>query len=175
MAAEVFKCLILLKFCPKRLRHARFSCVFVQVCAVFQGTSLLSLDAKGRMTMPCRHREALALSCALEVTVTRHPDGCLLIYPRNRWEKKREAIAALPYSARFLQRIVLGSAVDLTVDKAGRVLIPADLRTLAGLEKEVALVGMGEHFELWDAKHLAKLEEEAAAAGFEAAAGDFQF
>ena len=80
-----------------------------------------------------------------------------------------------PYSARFLQRIVLGSAVDLTVDKAGRVLIPADLRTLAGLEKEVALVGMGEHFELWDAKRLAKLEEEAAAAGFEAAAGDFQF
>ena len=115
---------------------------------MFQGTSLLSLDAKGRMTMPSRHREALALSCALEVTVTRHPDGCLLIYPRNRWEKKREAIAALPYSARFLQRIVLGSAVDLTVDKAGRVLIPADLRTLAGLEKEVALVGMGEHFEL---------------------------
>ena len=108
---------------------------------MFQGTSLLSLDAKGRMTMPSRHREALALSCALEVTVTRHPDGCLLIYPRNRWEKKREAIAALPYSARFLQRIVLGSAVDLTVDKAGRVLIPADLRTLAGLEKEVALVG----------------------------------
>lgn len=103
---------------------------------MFQGTSLLSLDAKGRMTMPSRHREALALSCALEVTVTRHPDGCLLIYPRNRWEKTREAIAALPYSARFLQRIVLGSAVDLTVDKAGRVLIPADLRTLAGLEKK---------------------------------------
>ena len=87
---------------------------------MFQGTSLLSLDAKGRMTMPSRHREALALSCSLEVTVTRHPDGCLLIYPRNRWEKKREAIAALPYSARFLQRIVLGSAVDLTIDKAGR-------------------------------------------------------
>ena len=119
------------------------------------------------MTMPSRHREALALSCSLEVTVTRHPDGCLLIYPRNRWEKKREAIAALPYSARFLQRIVLGSAVDLTIDKAGRVLIPADLRTLAGLEKEVVLVGVLDR--------LAKLEEEAAAAGFEAAAGDFQF
>ena len=142
---------------------------------MFQGTSLLSLDAKGRMTMPSRHREALAVSCALEVTLTRHPDGCLLIYPRGRWEKKREALAALPYSARFLQRIVLGSAVDLTIDKAGRLLIPADLRTLAGLDKEVALVGMGEHFELWDAKRLAKLEEEASAAGFEAAAGEFQF
>jgi protein mraZ len=127
------------------------------------------------MTMPSRHREALAASCALEVTITRHPDGCLLVYPRPRWEEKRAALAALPYSARFLQRIVLGSAVDLALDKAGRLLIPADLRTLAGIDKDVALVGMGEHFEIWDAARLAKLEEEAAAAGFDAAAGDFQF
>ncbi len=127
------------------------------------------------MTMPSRHREALASSCALEVTLTRHPDGCLLIYPRGCWEKKRAQLAALPYSARFLQRIVLGSAVDMTLDKAGRILIPADLRTLAGIDREVALVGMGGHFELWDAQRLAKLEAEAAAAGFEAAAGGFQF
>lgn len=125
--------------------------------------------------MPSRHREALAASCALEVTITRHPDGCLLVYPRPRWEEKRASLAALPYSARFLQRIVLGSAVDLALDKAGRLLIPADLRTLAGIDKDVALVGMGEHFEIWDAARLAKLEEEAAAAGFDAAAGDFQF
>lgn len=125
--------------------------------------------------MPSRHREALAASCALEVTITRHPDGCLLVYPRPRWEEKRAALATLPYSARFLQRIVLGSAVDLALDKAGRLLIPADLRTLAGIDKDVALVGMGEHFEIWDAARLAKLEEEAAAAGFDAAAGDFQF
>ena len=142
---------------------------------MFQGTHFASLDAKGRIALPSRLRAALTEAGAASLVAARHPDGCLLIYPRNRWEKKREAIAALPYSARFLQRIVLGSAVDLTIDKAGRVLIPADLRTLAGLEKEVALVGMGEHFELWDAKRLAKLEEEAAAAGFEAAAGDFQF
>lgn len=127
------------------------------------------------MTMPSRHREALALSCALEVTVTRHPDGCLLIYPRNRWEIKRLELVRLPYAARFVQRIVLGSAVDLTVDKAGRLLIPADLRTMTGLEKQVALVGMGEYFELWDARRLAKLEQEAAAAGFDAVTGDFQF
>ena len=149
--------------------------MFVQGGAVFQGTNLLSLDAKGRMTMPSRHREALALSCALEVTVTRHPDGCLLIYPRPRWEEKRRALVALTYAARFLQRIVLGSAVDQTIDKAGRLLIPADLRTLAGIDKDVALVGMGEHFEVWDAAKLAKLEQEAAASGFDAAAGDFLF
>ena len=145
------------------------------VLAVFQGTSLLSLDAKGRMTMPSRHREALARDCALEVTVTRHPDGCLVIYPRPVWEERRAALSRLGYAARALQRMVLGSAVDLTIDAAGRLLIPADLRTLAGISKEVALVGLGEHFELWDAKRLAEEEAAAMAAGFDAAAGGFQF
>lgn len=145
------------------------------VRAVFQGTSLLSLDAKGRMTMPSRYREALVRDCALEVTITRHPDGCLIIYPRPVWEKRREALSRLGYAARALQRMVLGSAVDLTVDAAGRLLIPADLRTLAGIAKDVALVGLGEHFELWDAERLAKEEAAAMAAGFEAAAGGFQF
>ena len=142
---------------------------------VFQGTSLLSLDAKGRMTMPSRHRELLAQQCALEVTITRHPDGCLLIYPRDVWKERREALSRLGYAARVLQRIVLGSAVDLTIDAAGRLLIPADLRVLAGLKKEVALVGLGTHFELWDAEALARQEAEALAAGIEAAAGGFQF
>ena len=113
--------------------------------------------------------------CALEVTMTRHPDGCLLIYPRNVWLERREALAKLGYAARVLQRIVLGSAVDLTIDSAGRLLIPSDLRVLAGLSKEVALVGLGTHFELWDAQKLAQQEAEALAAGIEAAAGGFQF
>ena len=125
--------------------------------------------------MPSRHREALSSSSNLEVTVTRHPDGCLLIYPRPVWEERKVALANLGYAARALQRIVLGSAVDMTVDAAGRLLIPADLRTLAGLKKEVALVGLGSHFEVWDADKLAQLEKEALEAGFEASAAGFQF
>ena len=142
---------------------------------MFQGTSLLSLDAKGRMTMPTRHREALEGVCALAVTVTRHPDGCMLIYPRPVWEEKRKALSSLPYSARALQRIVLGGAVDLTVDAAGRMLIPAELRTLCGLNREVALLGLGEHFELWDAGRLAEREKAALEAGLAEQAADFQF
>lgn len=125
--------------------------------------------------MPSRHREALSSSSNLEVTVTRHPDGCLLIYPRAVWHERKVALANLGYGARALQRIVLGSAVDLTVDAAGRLLLPADLRTLAGLKKEVALVGLGSHFEVWDADKLAQMEKEALEAGFEAAAAGFQF
>ncbi len=141
---------------------------------MFQGTSLLTLDAKGRMTIPTRHREALNEACSLQVTLTRHPDGCVLLYPRPVWLERRKALAALPFSARALQRIVMGSAVDLSVDAAGRLLIPAELRTLCTLEKEVALVGMGEHFELWNADRL-RAEEEAALAGLADAAADFHF
>ena len=143
--------------------------------AVFQGTSLLSLDAKGRMTMPSRHRGAFLSLESVEVTVTRHPDGCVLIYPRSVWESKKRALSALPYSARLLQRIVLGSAVDLTIDAVGRLLIPAELRALCHLGKEVALVGLGHHFELWNAEKMARLEAEALQAGLSDQAADFQF
>ena len=116
--------------------------------------------------MPARHREALAVSCAGKVTVTRHPDGCLVLYPAPVWEEKRRALAKLPYSARAFVRYVLGSAVDLEPDRAGRILIPSELR-------EVALIGMGEHFELWDRSTLEAREREALAAELDAA--DFSF
>ncbi len=132
------------------------------------------LDTKGRVTMPAKHREALQEACALKVTLTRHPDGCVLIYPREVWQQRREALAELPYSARVLQRIVLGSAVDTAVEN-GRILIPNDLRTLCGLGKEVVLVGMGQHFELWDAVRLAEAEKAAVAAGLAEQAADFRF
>jgi MraZ protein len=70
---------------------------------------------------------------------------------------------------------VLGGAVDLTVDAAGRMLIPAELRTLCGLNREVALLGLGEHFELWDAGRLAEREKAALEAGLAEQAADFQF
>lgn len=128
---------------------------------VFQGTSLLVLDGKGRMKMPARHRDVLTEICHAQVTLTRHPDGCVLIYPKNVWEEKRAALAALPFNARVLQRIVLGSAVDLELDSAGRLLIPRELRALCGLDREVSLVGIGEHFELWNTAKLMALEEQA--------------
>ena len=67
--------------------------------------------------------------------------GVCSFIPGTFRESKRVALAALPYSARVLQRIVLGSAVDLTIDAAGRLHIPVDLRTLCGIGREVTLVG----------------------------------
>ncbi len=117
---------------------------------MFQGTSFLTLDQKGRLLMPARHKEALVALCDGQVTLTRHPDGCLVLYPRGVWEQKRAALAALPSTARGFVRFVLGSAVDVLCDSAGRLLIPVELRALGALTREVALVGMGEHFEIWD-------------------------
>ena len=99
--------------------------------------------------MPARHREALAVSCAGKVTVTRHPDGCLVLYPAPVWRKAQGAGEAAVCGAR-LRALCSRSAVDLEPDRAGRILIPSELRQMCGLDREVALIGMGEHFELWD-------------------------
>ncbi len=132
---------------------------------MFQGRSALSLDAKGRMSVPTRHREALVLQCEGRLTLTRHPDGCLLLYPRPVWESVRERIAALPISASGWKRFFLGNATDVELDGTGRLLIAPELRSAVGLEKEVVLLGMGAHFELWDAARLAAKEDEAIAGG----------
>ncbi|NCW99379.1 MAG: hypothetical protein EBW71_10480 [Betaproteobacteria bacterium] len=65
---------------------------------MFQGTSSLHLDAKGRVTVPSRHRDVLLAQCEGRLTLTRHPDGCLLLFARGTWELKREEIRArYPY------------------------------------------------------------------------------
>jgi MraZ protein len=142
---------------------------------MFQGASQLTLDGKGRVSMPVRHRDALVTSCEGRLTLTRHPDGCLLVYPRPVWESRRQQIAQLPYSARALQRVLLGSALDVELDSAGRMLVSTELRAAAGLERDVMLLGMGTHLELWDSSRLAEHERQALADGLPASAADFTF
>ena len=142
---------------------------------MFQGASQLTLDGKGRVSMPARHRDALVSGCDGRLTLTRHPDGCLLVYPRPVWESRRQQIAQLPYSARALQRVLLGSALDVELDSAGRILVSTELRTAAGLERDVMLLGMGAHLELWDSSRLAEHERQALGDGLPASAADFTF
>lgn len=140
---------------------------------MFQGTSLLVLDEKGRLSVPKRHRTPLVGAEGSPVTVTRHPDGCLVLYPESVWSRKRSELVGLPYGARAFVRYVLGSAVDVKLDRAGRLLVPADLRELMGITHEVALVGVGAHLELWDRARFEEAEWEAVEQGFSAA--DFSF
>lgn len=142
---------------------------------MFQGSSALLLDAKGRMTVPAKHRDALDAQCERRLTLTRHPDGCLLLFPRPVWESHRERLAALPISARAWTRIFLGSACDVDMDGTGRILIAPELRSAASLSKEVMLLGMGNHFEVWDAGTLAAKEQAAIAAGMPESIANFNF
>ncbi len=128
---------------------------------MFQGASNLSLDAKGRLSVPTRHRDVLSATAAGQLTITKHPHGCLMVFPRPEWEKFRERIAALPMQAQWWKRIFLGNAMDVDMDGTGRVLISPELRSALGIQKEVVLLGMGGHFELWDAATYAAQEAEA--------------
>jgi MraZ protein len=114
---------------------------------VFQGASSLSLDAKGRLSVPTRHRDALG---GTQLTITRHPHGCLMVFPRSEWEKFRERVSALPMSAQWWKRIFLGNAMDVEMDGTGRVLVSPELRQGASITRETVLLGMGNHLELWD-------------------------
>ena len=117
---------------------------------MFQGASSLNLDGKGRLSVPTRHRDALLSLAEGQVTFTKHPDGCLLLFPRPEWLQFRERVAQLPITAQWWKRIFLGNAMDVAMDATGRVLISPELRAAAGLLKEVVLLGMGSYLELWD-------------------------
>ncbi|GAB2907017.1 division/cell wall cluster transcriptional repressor MraZ [Paraburkholderia jirisanensis] len=142
---------------------------------MFQGASALTLDAKGRMSIPSRYRDALQGQAEGRVTITKHPDGCLLLFPRPEWEVFRTKIAALPMEAKWWQRIFLGNAADVELDTAGRVLVSPELRLAAALEKDVMLLGMGSHFELWDAETYNAKEQQAMAQGMPDALKNFTF
>lgn len=142
---------------------------------MFQGPSAISLDAKGRMSVPARHRDALIGRFDGKLTLTRHPDGCLLLFPRPVWESHREQIAAWPIQARDWKRIFLGNAFDVDMDTAGRILIAPELRNAVAIQRDIMMLGMGSHFEIWDAGRLAENEANAKAAGTPDVLHNFSF
>jgi MraZ protein len=121
---------------------------------MFQGAAALSLDAKGRLTVPSRHRDALLeKSSATSLVLTAHPDGCLLLYPASAWESIRARVMGFPaLDPRFSvwKRLLVGFAEEVETDAAWRVLVSPELRKFASLEKSVMLVGQGSHFEIWN-------------------------
>jgi MraZ protein len=108
--------------------------------------------------VPTRHRDVLSATTGGQLTITKHPHGCLMVFPRGEWEQFRQRIAALPMSAQWWKRIFLGNAMDCEMDGTGRVLISPELRAAAGITKDAVLLGMGNHFELWDAEPYAAQE-----------------
>lgn len=102
--------------------------------------------------MPARYRPALESEAGGKgaLTITKHPHGCLMVFPRPEWELFRARIAALPAEAQWWKRILLGNAMDVDMDASGRVLVAPELREAVGISKDTMLLGMGNHLELWD-------------------------
>ncbi len=95
-----------------------------------------------------------------QLTITKNPHGGLLVFPRPTWEIFRDKLAALPMEAAGWKRVYLGNAMDVEIDGSSRVLIAPELRAAAGLTRDVMLLGMGSHFELWDTARYAEHEAE---------------
>ena len=120
---------------------------------MFQGASKLSLDNRGRMVVPTKHRDALMVESEGKLTLTRSPDQCLLLLPRPFWERKRVELVQLGAQQQAIKRLYLGSASDVEMDNAGRVLLSPELREAGQMaaDAKVMLVGMGSYFEVWEA------------------------
>ena len=116
---------------------------------MFKGEYSHTIDDKGRLIMPAKYRELLGEG----FVITRGFDKCLFVFDQEDWDKFEGDLKALNIGTkgvRDLQRFFIGGAVDGEIDKQGRTLIPQVLRKFADLEKDVVLVGVGGHIEIWN-------------------------
>ncbi len=107
-----------------------------------------TIDTKGRLIIPSKFRDQLGE----EFVVTKGMDGCLFVYANEDWSAFEQKLTSLPLinkEARKFARFFLAGAAQVEVDKQGRILLPANLRDFAGLEKDVVLVGVGSRIEIW--------------------------
>ena len=130
---------------------------------MFIGEYRHAIDQKGRLAIPSKFRESLTNGAV----VTRGLDGCLYLYTAEEWKKLAEKLATLPMSqsnSRAFARLMLAGAMDVMLDKQGRIVLPDYLRAYAGMRKNAVIAGLYNHLELWEEKaweaYKAKTEKE---------------
>ncbi|MBE2895030.1 division/cell wall cluster transcriptional repressor MraZ [Spirabiliibacterium falconis] len=134
---------------------------------MFRGATSISLDSKGRFSIPTRYRaEILAQNEGQMVCTVDIRQPCLLLYPLNEWEVIEQRLLRLSNfdpNQRRLQRVMLGFATECSLDKNGRILLSPTLREHIHLEKNIKLVGQLNKFELWsEAQWLTQIDEDIA-------------
>ena len=120
-----------------------------------------NIDAKGRLFIPAKLREELGDT----FHVVLGQDGCLSVFSDASWNEKMEKLKGMSYSTIKTLRSVFANAADCEPDAQGRILIPARLRQLAHLDKEVVVIGSFDRVEIWNARRWAEMEEEAFSSG----------
>jgi len=120
---------------------------------MFRGLNSISIDDKGRIAIPARYRDLINDEAdGILVTTIDTEERCLLMYPYPQWEeieKKLESLPSFHPATRRIQRLLIGHAEELEMDRTGRVLLPQLLREYAGLDKLAMMVGQGNKFEIW--------------------------
>jgi len=116
---------------------------------MFIGEYQHNIDQKGRLAVPAKFRKALTKGAV----VTKGLDDCLFLYTKDEWKKLADKLAALPISkanTRAFARLMLAGAMDVDIDRQGRMLIPDYLRQYAGMTKKIVITGLYNRLEIWD-------------------------
>ena len=121
---------------------------------MFRGSSFHTIDSKGRIIIPARFRDVIKAQGTNGVMVSRM-DGALVAYPYDEWRKIETRILSLAEKSenmRRFRRVFIGGAFECACDKQDRILIPQNLRQYAEIDKDIVLVGVLDHFEVWSRK-----------------------
>ncbi|MFA5070540.1 MAG: division/cell wall cluster transcriptional repressor MraZ [Patescibacteria group bacterium] len=116
---------------------------------MFIGEYHHAIDEKGRLAIPAKFRVDLAKGAV----VTRGLDNCLFLYTKKEWEALAEKLARLPISkanTRAFARLMLAGAMDVEIDRQGRVMLPDYLRKYASIKKQIVVAGLYNRLEIWD-------------------------
>lgn len=131
-----------------------------------------AIDAKGRLNFPAKFRDAMGET----FIVTRWLDHCLAAFPSDEFEKVAAKIEEKGLvKGRNVSRMLYSSAVEVTPDKQGRILLEPVLRSHAGLQKEVTVIGVGSYAEIWDTAAWRKKQASLSGADIEAAMEELDF
>lgn len=126
---------------------------------MFMGEYAHSIDKKGRMIIPAKFREELGM----KVIITRGLDGCLNAYTKEQWDRIYDQLLKLPSTkkdARMFVRMMTSKAAECEIDNQGRVLLPAGLIALAGIQKECMIIGAANHIEIWSKENWEGVDQE---------------
>lgn len=120
---------------------------------MFYGQYEHSLDRKGRIIIPSRIRQILNERFSEKFIAARGLEKCISLYTQEGWEAIVEKVKTLPFmtgkNSRAFTRLLFSGAVECSLDKQGRILLPSNLREYGDISRDIVIVGVSSHIEIW--------------------------
>ncbi len=119
---------------------------------MFYGEFEHTIDRKGRLIIPAKIRQALKQHDVQTLFLTRGLDDCLFLFPEAEWrplEARFKQVSVTKAEGRKFNRMFFSGAVDVTIDRLGRLLIPKMLKDFAHIKQDVVIVGVSSRVEIW--------------------------